>query len=377
MDIDKSSIYINFFQFIKSHDDENDVEADHEPDGEAKPSKLKKKPSKKASKKVKKVKSEKIDEADFKEPAKVGLQTITETPSAHPHKEAPATVKSSKIHNIQEMLTKTPRVELTPLKNASRYHDGGSKESHEAGDAGPITRGKVKQMASCMEQKIKALKTSCYSGTANSSQLAAPPVAAATQPPASSKIARINPQKFRSSIDKRKLRSSQAKSEIKRKSVKQVQAFIKGITNMAAKNASTMVANTTVGASEILDETQDVVARPGEIDVTICDEKAGKTNVIKEILSNTMVNNQYRVTTQLKATMASSKLPERKKSFIKFLERNTPSKMTRTELEEKRKIELLCKEKKEQERLEERDKAKQEKLEITKKWVLFLLVFFD
>jgi len=367
----------NLAELSMHHDDENDMDADQDGEGQevTKPSKLKKKTSKKA-KKVKKVKGEKSDECEnFKEPASVDpapLQTITETLSSTHTKDAPVTLKSSKIHNIQEMFTKTPRVALTPLKNVSRYLESVSKEPQQsdAGDAslGPITRGKVKQMASCMEQKIKALKTSCYTHATNSSQQAPP--TPATQPPASSKIARVNPQKFRSSIDKRKLRSSQAKTEIKRKSVKQVHAFIKGITNMAAKNASSMVANSTITLQEVvcLDATTDVV-RPGDVgDVTMSEDKTMRTNVVKELLSNTMVQNQYRVTTQLKSGVhASSKMPERKKSFIKFLERNTPCKMSRTETDERRKMELQCKEKKELERLEERDKAKQEKIETAKK----------
>jgi hypothetical protein len=160
------------------------------------------------------------------------------------------------------------------------------------------------------------------------------------QPPAFSKIARIS--SIRSKIHKRKSRSFQAKTDIKRKSVKQVHAFIVGING--------------------------IVLRSGYVgdggDVTMSGDKAMKTNVIKELLSNTMVQNQYRVTTQLKSSVqASSQMPENEKSFIEFLERNTPSKMTRTEIEEIQK----AKEKKTQERLKERDKARQEKTENARK----------
>ena len=58
-----------------------------------------------------------------------------------------------------------------------------------------------------------------------------------------------------------------------------------------------------------------------------------------------------------------------RQSFVKFWERNTPSKLTRTEMEERRKQEFLLKEKKEKERLEEiaRQKAlEQEKKKKTK-----------
>ncbi len=54
-------------------------------------------------------------------------------------------------------------------------------------------------------------------------------------------------------------------------------------------------------------------------------------------------------------------------SFIKFLERNTPSKLTKTENEEKQKAERAAKEAKEKERLQTIEKQKQEKLDIQKK----------
>lgn len=54
-------------------------------------------------------------------------------------------------------------------------------------------------------------------------------------------------------------------------------------------------------------------------------------------------------------------------SFVKFLERNTPSKLTRTEQEEKQKAELKLKESKEKDRLALIEKQKQEKLDEKKK----------
>ncbi len=56
-----------------------------------------------------------------------------------------------------------------------------------------------------------------------------------------------------------------------------------------------------------------------------------------------------------------------RKSFIKFLERNTPSKLTRTEMEERRKLELMSKEAKEKERLLELEKQRKEKQDDMKK----------
>ena len=92
---------------------------------------------------------------------------------------------------------------------------------------------------------------------------------------------------------------------------------------------------------------------------------------IKELFNTNQstIQQQYRIASSIVKGTPSTKTAkcDRKQSFAKFLERNTPSKLTRTELEEKRKVDLLYKEKKEQERLQELERMQQEKIENQKK----------
>jgi hypothetical protein len=60
-------------------------------------------------------------------------------------------------------------------------------------------------------------------------------------------------------------------------------------------------------------------------------------------------------------------LQQNRTSFIKFLERNTPSKLTKTETEDRQKAELLLKDAKEKERIALLEKQKQEKRDNEKK----------
>jgi hypothetical protein len=64
--------------------------------------------------------------------------------------------------------------------------------------------------------------------------------------------------------------------------------------------------------------------------------------------------------TNLQASVQKSAI---KPSFAKFLERNTPSKLTQTALDEKRRAELISKDNKEKERLQEMERQKNEKRE--------------
>jgi hypothetical protein len=68
--------------------------------------------------------------------------------------------------------------------------------------------------------------------------------------------------------------------------------------------------------------------------------------------------------TNLQASVQKSAI---KPSFVKFLERNTPSKLTHTALEEKRRAELMSKDNKEKERLLEMERQKNEKREEIKR----------
>ena len=89
---------------------------------------------------------------------------------------------------------------------------------------------------------------------------------------------------------------------------------------------------------------------------------------VKELINaNATVSQQYRIAPIVKNTPSQHRMGERKHSFAKFIERNTPSKMTRTEMEEKRKAELAAKQAKEAERIQELNSIKNEKIESKKK----------
>ena len=68
--------------------------------------------------------------------------------------------------------------------------------------------------------------------------------------------------------------------------------------------------------------------------------------------------------TNLQATVQKTAI---KPSFMKFLERNTPSKLTKTEMDEKRRAELISKDNKEKERIQEMERQKNEKIEEKKR----------
>jgi len=68
--------------------------------------------------------------------------------------------------------------------------------------------------------------------------------------------------------------------------------------------------------------------------------------------------------TNLQASVQKSAM---KPGFIRFLERNTPSKLTQTELEDRRRAELQTKDIKEKERLQEMERQKNEKREEIRK----------
>ena len=94
----------------------------------------------------------------------------------------------------------------------------------------------------------------------------------------------------------------------------------------------------------------------------------------KELMSSNTIQQNYRLlqpsTSKMTPSRNNTQPPmnnQNRTSFVKFLERNTPSKLTRTEQEEKQKAELKLKESKEKDRLALIEKQKQEKLDEKKK----------
>lgn len=93
--------------------------------------------------------------------------------------------------------------------------------------------------------------------------------------------------------------------------------------------------------------------------------KAIIQNTITKLQTPSKPSSTYQIATAVTAATATAIKPI--KSFANFLERNTPSKMSRTEMEDKKKAELLHKETKEKERLQEQERQKQEKRDESKR----------
>ena len=222
-------------------------------------------------------------------------------------------LKKKSIEQPKDLLVKTPstnRLRIEALLESTQ------KTIKAAEPVRPITRanGKVKQAVEIFEQ-MRAQQS-----TATKSQVPIPTAVLASAAKAriedSERILRVNASKLRSSIDKRKLRSSQAKQQIKRKSVKKVNAFVKAAT-ADLNTTSTLKPPPPSTTTNIIDQT--------------IQEESGKSErrITHDILSATTVQQHYRVA-NFKSTM---KLPgERKISILSsnFLERNTPSKLTKT-----------------------------------------------
>lgn len=93
--------------------------------------------------------------------------------------------------------------------------------------------------------------------------------------------------------------------------------------------------------------------------------KAIIQNTITKMQTPSKPSSSHQITAAVSAATATAIKPM--KSFASFLERNTPSKMSRTEMEDKKKAELFHKETKEKERLQEQERQKQEKRDESKR----------
>lgn len=269
---------------------------------------------------------------------------------------------STQPTTINSKIPQIAKIFSTPSKNTLTTKPPQIDALQSTAKKRPMTRaaGKVMQMVNMVEQKLMK-STTCLQ-----------PSNSLTSADLSAKTQRANLKTIRSSIEQRKLRVSQAKLEAKRKSVKKAIAFIKTINETHNQSNLNMT-----------------VSKPVTHDVTIDESRLqidAKFNA--DLLKNPSIQSQYRVTT-LKTTLSnvSTKNPERKQSFNRFMERNTPSKLTKTvriikiternfclyliceskEIDEKRKAELLAKEKKDQERLAEIEREKQAKVEEAKR----------
>lgn len=296
-------------------------------------------------------------------------------------------------------------------------------------DASAQTPGKVKQMVNMVEARLKTHGPDMVPSTPFStikknqptSQLLSTikakvnPVSVIAAPAAST----LHGQKIRSSIDNRKIRTSNAKAEAKRQSAKRVNAFlsnlaenidIKHVAETPAKqqqqqqqhNETIDMTNTPVvgskdrlladlkpvqtakkklfdgavghenGAHHVPDPSTQVKAVSS---VSVIDHSNAnllatvkRPMSVRELINaNSTVSQQYRIAPIVKNTPSHHRAAGARTSFAKFIERNTPSKLTRTEMEEKRKAELAAKQAKEAERIQELNSIKSEKIENKKK----------
>lgn len=338
---------------------------------EEKPTKTKK--IKKVSKKKKKVKSKKEDEPEpssetnpSKKPKLDKLKkTKIESPSlVHLNKLVPKTPMTNRLSHrvlVNSSLKKT--VKAKPLtRRAAAAIAAKTKEGH------------VKKLVEKIESNIQTPHTSKKIAPISSIQKTL------------SKIKAI-----RSSIDKRKSVLSMSKLSIKRKSEKQVKTFLNQIILTDSENN-----RISIHAKSIHDENliNDIIKKSpqlvlAKIPSNLTNNPSISANLVgkfmeksekrlsRELVNNTTVLSQYRPV-NLKAALSASTIKATPSKPIfgsvgnltnqnLYANKFTPSKLTRTEIDEKKKAELAAKEIKERERLNELERLKQEKLNEAKK----------
>lgn len=151
----------------------------------------------------------------------------------------------------------------------------------------------------------------------------------------------ITAKKLRSSIDERKKRISNSKNEVKRQSTKRINAFLNDLAHSssvskpqsATKLTNQPVTNPVSTVKKKLNYQQaDLRIKEEPVELQQTDElvsskenrdPAKKMTIGSLIASSSSIQQQYR----LKHT--SSVNSEHKNSFNKFLERNTPNKLTK------------------------------------------------
>lgn len=219
------------------------------------------------------------------------------------HKTPLRTTTTNRLNSILESNTKTIKAE----KVQPSVH----------------TSGKVKQMIELVEARMKNSSMTNTPATVvkqskpqYSNSVCAQSKKTVVQQPTTGTTKRI----LRSSIDERKKRISTAKNEIKRQSTKRINAFLNDITQTIVQKpvqpVSTVKKKLNYQATKI-----EVKEEPLEhCDDLINRSKAALSNLIA---SNASVQQQYR----LKHT--SSLNTETKGNFNRFLERNTPCKLTK------------------------------------------------
>lgn len=255
----------------------------------------------------------------------------------------PKPIASSSIASYSKKSEPPPQLVLPPKTPIAKKH------LNVIDEASIQTSGKVKQIIEMCEARAKTPNTLVAStkkptGLQSNKvvrnlnlQYGGSKIPGATKAAGGAVVGKTLTQE--NPIDKRKERLS-ARIEAKRQSMaKQVNALIKDSLDCLDHKAGTA-------------EKSEAVKQEPQIPVS------------KRLYA---LNNNPSIKQNYKLMTPSSKLPTttgvKRNSFIKFLERNTPCKMTNTDL----KLDLAMREAQDQKRLEERNRQMQEKVEISKK----------
>ena len=305
------------------------------------------------------------------------INAIANTPNTKLHKELTSestnskTIKAKQVEEEEESKPMTRRAAAAAAAIAAENKVQPKNKVIEDIAKTIHASGKVKQMVELHEARIKP-----YGNTLNTPPTVQKPHAIRQLQYTNSKFKTTNStstsisnntdnSKIRSSIDKRKIRISnqKAKAENKRQSVKKVAAFLKDLSEsqssgVSVKSEKLSFPNTDEINESLLD-TQSIKSEP-----SVSHQASAAPNTQQLASTVKKLNNHFLASS---STVQQQYKVANTPGFNKFLERNTPNKMSRSELELKRKAELVSKEKKELERLHERDKQLQEKIEIARK----------
>jgi hypothetical protein len=287
------------------------------------------------------------------------LSKLNSNEDATDHKKTPFKTKlaEKKLQDILESNSKTIKSEAQEhhakpatrralaLANADSQPKPVGAQQAEAVQAS----GKVKQMIEIVEARMK---TTTVPATPSSSTKPATKALQYSQsklkPLAGNAIGAtalaIKPNKLRSSIDKRKQRISSSKGEAKRQSTKRVNAFLRDIASAAtpsnqaiqsvAKCPSTVkvqlfptIKSEPVDLSSQSELSHDTTSSSHDNQSNLMCSAIKRPLAAKDFIANSStVQQQYRLA---QSTMRNTPSVH-KNSFVKFLERNTPCKMTKT-----------------------------------------------
>ena len=294
--------------------------------------------------------------------------------------------------NESNLLNKTPaKLNLTRL-NSIMESNSKTIKAEPKRQPSIHASGKVKQMVELVEARMKTTSMQNTPSTVVKQQQS-------KQPQTKSKLSNTSTlnsvaKKLRSSIDERKKRISNSKIENKRQSSKRVNAFLNDLVQQKTSAAAVTVAPAETKTNNVKKKLnyQEIKQEPIDHDTELTKPLPPPTQTINTttttttstttttattssnnglahlLATSTLIQQNYKLkyTSSLNSDTKKQSLAATADNTYKFLERNTTPCKSK-ELEEKRKIELIYKEEKEQKRLQEREKLLHEKIETAKK----------